>query len=236
MPTEHGGSRKTSKLSGPIKNAFRSPFCIVYGTTGNEKEKREVKQDAERFRKEWRAFAKGWAPIFKDSEVTDDLMAKRNLILFGEPATNRLLADFADSLPVKWNRDEATIAGRTYSMKRRGLAFVYPNPKQAGRAVVIFSGIPWGDHLPSNHMWDLMPDFILYEKGPDMVDPMEKTNDWVVAGFFGTDWSLERGRIFVKGVGEVDAKGNAIAPEDGVESVPEPDAVPEAPPGFVRRR
>jgi hypothetical protein len=232
----HRRGEKTPQLSGPIKDAFRSPFCIVYGTTGTEDEKREVKANAERFRKEWRAFAKGWAPIFADTEVTNEIMTEKNLILFGESETNSIIADFANSLPIKWNRNEATIAGRTYSMKRRGLAFVYPNPKHPQRAVVVFSGVPWGDHLPSNHKWDLMPDFILYTRAPDMVDRMEKTNEWVTAGFFGTDWSLERGRIFVKGVGEVDARGEPVAPAPEAGPAPAAEAIPEPPPGFQRVR
>ncbi len=121
-------------------------------------------------------------------------------------------------------------------MKRRGLAFTYPNPKHSRRAIVVFSGLPWGSHLPSNHKWDLMPDFILYTKDADMVDRMEKTNEWVTAGFFGTDWSLERGRIFVKGVGEVDATGEPIAPAAEAGPVPATEVVPEPPPGFQRVR
>ena len=78
--------------------------------------------------------------------------------------------------------------------------------------------------------------FILYTPEADMVDRMEKTNEWLVAGFFGADWSLERGRIFVKGVGEVDAKGEPGAPAAEAGPAPATEAVPEPPPGFQRVR
>ncbi|MHC4252235.1 MAG: hypothetical protein ACYS9X_24215, partial [Planctomycetota bacterium] len=80
---------------------------------------------------------------------------------------------------------------------RRGLVFCYPNPAARQRLVVCWSGHPWGEQLSFNHKWDWIPDFIVYEKFPDPLDPMDKVNQAVVAGFFGPDWTFKTGRVFV---------------------------------------
>ncbi|MHC4502560.1 MAG: carboxylesterase family protein, partial [Planctomycetota bacterium] len=158
-----------SRCRGPVKEAYRSPFCVVYGTTGSEGARAVLRRNAERFVKEWRDFAKGRPPMYADKEITPEIAKKRNLLLFGTPATNAVTARIADRLPVKWDGRSTRIAGGTYPMThpewggRRGLLFCYPNPESPKRLVVVFSGLYWGSHLSVNHKWDHVPDFILFE-------------------------------------------------------------------------
>lgn len=195
-PMERRGLLKEEWLCGPVKEAFRSPFCVVYGTVGTAEQTAELGRNAERFVKEWRDFAKGRPPMFADTEVTAEIAKAKNLILFGEADTNAIISRIADKLPIKWDRTQAEIAGQGYSLENRGLLFVYPNPESSGRLVVVFSGLYWGGHLSVNHKWDHVPDFILFEDEIDTVDPQDPLNRPVVAGFFGPDWSLEKGKIF----------------------------------------
>jgi len=189
------------QLSGPVKEVFRSPFCAVFGTIGSAEETTALRAKAERFVKEWRDFAKGRPPLLADSEVTPSLEKAKNLVLFGEPRTNGILARIAARLPVRWDGDTVEIASRSYSLAGRGLMFVYPNPDSPGRLVLVMSGILWGEHLSVNHKWDHVPDLVLFEAGKDTTDRMDPVNRAVVAGFFGPDWRLEAARVFGPGGG-----------------------------------
>ncbi len=46
-----------------------------------------------------------------DKDVTDADIANSNLILWGDPASNRMLARIADRLPVKWTADGVVLGG-----------------------------------------------------------------------------------------------------------------------------
>jgi len=184
---------------GPIKEAFRAPFVVVYGTTGGAERTADLRKKAERFAKEWRDFAKGRPRMYADTELAPEIVAEKNLVLFGEPESNAYIARLADRLPIKFSRERATIAGETYELAsgNRGLMFVYPNiDNPRGSLVVIASGLYWGDRLSENHKFDWLPDFMIYEDAVDPLDPDDPVNLALVAGFFGPDWRLETGRVF----------------------------------------
>jgi poly(3-hydroxybutyrate) depolymerase len=196
--------RKRPGLSGPVKDALRSPFVVVYGTGGaTVADRAEQRATGERFAKEWRDFAKGRPPVMADSEVTPAVEHAKTLVLLGEPATNSVIRRIARGLPVTWNARSAEVAGRRVALanartgKARGLLFCHPNPDAPGRMVVVMSGLFWGGGLSINHKLDRVPDLILYEDEKDLLNTNDPHNKAVVAGFFGPDWRVETGRFFV---------------------------------------
>ncbi len=195
--------QKRSGLCGPVKEALRFPFVVVYGTGGDAREREELRAAGERFAREWREFAKGLPPVRSDRQVTPELARSKNLVLLGEPETNSVLRSIAGELPVKWDRLRAEVAGRRVELANpdtgsaRGLLFCYPNPRAPGRLVVVMSGLFWGEALSVNHKLDRVPDLILYEDEKDTLNPNDPHNKAVVAGFFGPDWRVETGRFFV---------------------------------------
>jgi poly(3-hydroxybutyrate) depolymerase len=174
---------KTSKSPahcGPYKNAFRDPFLLVYGDVNDQ-------MAALLFRQEWWVYADGWPPMKSAAQVTEEDKATKNLILFGTRATNPLLAEIGDQLPVELTPDGYRIGDKQVAGKDLGLRMVWRSPWNADRLITVQSGSWWGEKLPVNHKWDLVPDYIVYGKE---IDPVDSTNVPLAAGYFDGDWKL----------------------------------------------
>jgi poly(3-hydroxybutyrate) depolymerase len=202
------GLRKSTALCGPVKEAYRSAFVLVYGTSGSKADTARLKGNAMRFASEWQEFAKGALAIRADIDVDAETMETKNVVLFGEPNSNVVISRVAARLPIEWDEASATIAGTPYSLAERGLVFVYPNPDAPERLAVFMSGLFWGGSLPINHKWDFVPDFIVFENTVDPFDRMDPVNKAVVAGFFDAGWGVAEHLIFAARTG---GRANAIA-------------------------
>jgi hypothetical protein len=181
-PVEDTPLRKSPDLCGPIKEVFNRRFLFVVG-----RDKADV-EHARRVQKDWFAFAKGIRQIMRDTAITDAEMARSNLILFGTPKTNTVLAKLAPRLPVRFTDGGYEILGKAYpANEKTGLMFIYPNPLAPGRSIVVCHGLPYGDKLGVNHKYDLLPDYIVYS---DQADYDDSPATWC-AGFFDTAWQLD---------------------------------------------
>ncbi len=175
----------TAGLYGPVKEAFNGPFVLVYGTAGSRNEDQELSAKAARFQDEWWRFAKGKPRIVRDVDLTPGMVKARNLILFGSPATNTYVHKIANRLPFGFPGDGYSIFGRKVRAKNLGLVGIYPNPENPSRYVVIMDGLYYGDNLPINHKWDLVPDYIIFSSATDAYD---NTNTAKLAGVFDSFW------------------------------------------------
>jgi len=179
---------KKPSLCGPIKDAFNDRFLLVYGTAGDKEATDRNRTLARQVQKEWYAFAKGFRNPTPDTAVSDAEMARSNLVLFGTPKTNALLAKMADKLPIRFTDEGYEILGKAYKAgETTGLMFIYPNPLAPERYIVVYDGQHYGDKLGENHKYDLLPDFIVYSAEPDYDD----TNCFHAAGFFDCAWQLD---------------------------------------------
>ncbi len=84
---------------------------------------RQIRRGAnlERFKHEWAKYFRGNLPIKDDIDVSNEDIAGKHLILFGDPASNSLISQVLDGLPLKWTRDSlefAGVKGRRRSMSR----------------------------------------------------------------------------------------------------------------------
>jgi poly(3-hydroxybutyrate) depolymerase len=182
------GLRKRGDLSGPLWKAYEKPFLIVYGTGGRPEETLALKDQATRALKEWYDFAQGIPRIVRDADINDEHVRQYNLVLYGSPRTNLFIRRIANKLPVHIGDGEFEVYGEKYAGKNLGLAMIYPNPANADRYVVIYSGTFWGDALPRNHKYDFLPDYIVFDETPS---PVGQTNNFRVAGFFDINWRLD---------------------------------------------
>lgn len=187
-PLGEGKLRKRGDLCGPVQEAYQRPFLMVFGTTGEEEAQLRVRRNAGTAALEWFDFAAGIPRFKKDTAVTGEDIKRFNLICFGTPATNRLLARIAGRLPVKVEEGRFTIGGKVYAGENLGLAMIYPNPLNPERYVVLHSGTHWGKGLPRNHKLDFLPDYIVFD---DTVGPVSGTNNFKVAGFFDIHWKFD---------------------------------------------
>ena len=171
---------KSALHAGPIRDCYRDPILLVYGTL-NEEEPELDEENAELFRDEWRRYVDGVPPMKADEAVTEDDKHNYNLVLFGTRQSNRILKDISDKLPVELVPGGYRMGAKTYPGTRLGLALAYPSPYDSKRMVVVNSGERWGTALPINHKFDLLPDFIVYNRRFDLTDG---TNQALAAGFF----------------------------------------------------
>ena len=134
--------QKTSGLQGPIDDAFMTPFLCVRGTgkPWHAATHAYVEADLKRFRAEWDKYFRGELPVKNDDEVTDDDINTKNLILFGDPASNSLLGQVVDRLPLKWTKEAIEVGGKNYAANEHVPALIYPSPLNTVRYIVLNSG------------------------------------------------------------------------------------------------
>ena len=182
---------KSPQHCGPIKNCYRDPFLLVYGTQAKND---DDKIAAQTWAAQWRVYADGMPPIKADSEITQDDKQNFNLVLFGSRDSNRLLSEIVDQLPLGWTPTGVRVGVGKGSKYLRGepgvplgLQMCYASPWSPQKMIVVQSGAPWGEFLPINHRWDLQPDYIVFSARRE---PSDNTNQTLAAGFFTTDWKL----------------------------------------------
>lgn len=134
--------RKRRDLQGPIDDAFMQPFVCVRGTGRPWSAEHDAwaRWTLERFEREFDKWMRGQVPIVDDSALGEALIAEKNLVLFGDPGSNSVLARILQDLPVQWDREGFEIGGRHYDHAGHGLALIYPNPLNPRRYVVLNSG------------------------------------------------------------------------------------------------
>ncbi|MBI5818527.1 MAG: prolyl oligopeptidase family serine peptidase [Verrucomicrobia bacterium] len=139
--------RKKHGLQGPIDDAFMEPFLCVRptGVPNQVLAGDGAKARLELFVKEFSKWMRGDVRLKDDAAVANDDIANHNLVLFGDPASNRLLARIADKLPIRWTKTSITVGGKTFSAADHVLVMIYPNPLNPGRYVVLNSGHTFGE-------------------------------------------------------------------------------------------
>jgi len=135
--------RKIHDLQGPINDAFMDAFLCVtptgepFNPIAAQHGTQELARFSQMFGKEYR----GDARTKTDTAITADDIANNNLILFGDPGNNHLLARILGRLPLKWTKDSITLAGKTYAANDHVPVLIYPNPLNPKRYVVLNTGL-----------------------------------------------------------------------------------------------
>ena len=208
---EPGKLCKRKGLCGPFSELLEHRFVLVYPSKGQPDDTDILKTPTGRFLIDWQAFSTGLARLKLDAQVDDADIAGANLILFGTPATNTFLARIADKLPIRF-ADGKYVVGKQSYPDSLGLIFIYPNPLNPDRMIAVCSGPHYGEKLPVNHKYDLIPDYVVYEAQPDSDD----TNWWRCAGLFDSNWQLDEALMETQGP----------APPPPPQAEPAPPAVP----------
>jgi pimeloyl-ACP methyl ester carboxylesterase len=133
---------KRPGLQGPIDDAFSAPFLCVRGTGAPWNPDVQGWADARlrRFADEWRDWFRGELPVKKDTEVTDEDVKGRHLILFGDPGSNAWMAKALPKLPVAWTRDAVELRGRKHPAAGHAPVLICAGALHPDRYVVLNSG------------------------------------------------------------------------------------------------
>jgi poly(3-hydroxybutyrate) depolymerase len=173
------GLHKVHGLQGPIDDAFLSSFVFVTptGKPAAPETAAWVASEEKRAISEWHRQFRGDAQVREDKDITDADIANSNLILWGDPGSNRILARIAKQLPVRWPEAAGQAA-----------ILIYPNPLNPKRYVVLNSGFTFreADYLSNARQTPKLPDWAIVDTSvpPDGRFP----GKIVKAGFFNEDW------------------------------------------------
>lgn len=139
--------RKRRGLQGPIDDVFTGPFLFVRGGGTPWVPRLQAWADArlEQFQKTWARSFRGDLPVKLDSEVTPEDLESTNLILLGDPGSNRLLARLLPDLPMTWDRDKFHLAGKTHASAQAAPVLVAPDPIHRAHYVAINAIHTFGD-------------------------------------------------------------------------------------------
>lgn len=185
--------RKRHNLQGPIDDAFTLPFVCVKGTgkPWNSKLNAWTGSVLTLFEKEYDKWLRAKVPVISDTEVDDEIISNKNLILFGDPGSNSLIAKIVEDLPIKWTKNQITIDGKNFDTENHGVALIYPNPLNPNRYIVINSGhtMHEKDFRASNSwLFPKLGDIAVIQFKKNSAGTFENQTVW--AELFNSNWEL----------------------------------------------
>jgi dienelactone hydrolase len=179
------GLQKVHGLQGPVDDAFMDAFLCVRptGTAWNGVAREWAAKTLDTFAANFAKWLRGDVRVKADRDVSANDIAAYNLILFGDPGSNRLLAVIAGKLPIAWTKATIEIGTQRFSAADHIPVLIYPNPLNPRRYVVINSGHTFGDaDFRGTNAW-------LYPRLADY-SVLKATGDIVMSGFFDEQWRL----------------------------------------------
>lgn len=188
--------RKRHGLQGPIDDAFMDSFVMVRPTGQPLNAKVGAWAAAEQAHaiEHWRRQFRGDARVKNDTEISDDDIAKNNLILWGDPQSNQLLAKIAAKLPIRWDGQGVRAGESNFSSDHNVPVMIYPNPLNPKRYVVLNSGFTFReyDYLNNARQVPKLPDYAIV----DIDTPVSSRapGGIVTAGFFDEKWKWKSAR------------------------------------------
>jgi hypothetical protein len=137
------GLHKKHGLQGPIDDAFLDPFLLVRptGAPWNAAANEQAIKTLQAFDHAWarRYFAHPRVKI--DTEVTDADFARYNVVLFGDPGSNKWIARLLPKLPLRWTKDTITVGTHAFPAAQHLPALACPNPLNQSHYVVLNTGL-----------------------------------------------------------------------------------------------
>jgi dienelactone hydrolase len=191
---------KRHGLQGPIDDAFMDRFLMVRptGPAFHEMTGNWFAAEMNHAIAHWRLQFRGAARVRDDVAVTDKDIAESNLILWGDPSSNKLLARIADRLPVEWTGELVRFRGSNTSFPpgRSVPVLIYPNPLNPNRYVVLNSGFTFReyDYLNNARQTPKLPDYAIVQVD---IQPTSRLPGYIAAaGFFDEGWRVRTTEAF----------------------------------------
>ncbi len=178
---------KNRFIRGPIDDAFTGLF-VVAGPTGEGYPAAARKQ----FAAVWDRYFRGTLPTA--TTETYDRKGGSNLVLFGDPQSNPLIAKVLPKLPITWAKDKLVVNGVEYDPKTHVPVLIYPNPLDHNASyVVINSGHTFkeADLKGTNALlYPRLGDWAVIKPTPTDKDPA--AYEVVAAGLFDENWQFPK--------------------------------------------
>lgn len=186
---------KRPGLQGPIDDAFTSSFLCVRGTGQPWNAAVQAYSDAslKRFADEWQHYFRGELPIKNDTDVTEEDIRTRNLILFGDPGSNSCIAKVLPDLPLEWTRTKLRLGNHDYPAGNHVPALIAPNPLAGANPhyVVLNSGHTFREAELAKLNYLLFPrwgDWAVLQIDPSHTGSTSLEEHVLRAGYFDEQW------------------------------------------------
>ena len=128
--------------------------------------------------------------MVKDAEVSDAHIADSNLVLWGDPNSNALLAKILSKLPLEWNAEQIKFGGETFESSHHLPLLIFPNPLNPERYVVLNSCFTFRGFGSNADQTPKLPDYAILDISRP--DPFE--TGVARAGFFDEQWAIPEGQ------------------------------------------
>jgi hypothetical protein len=136
---------------------------------------------------------RGDLPVKEDQDITEEDIAGRHLILFGDPSSNSLIAQVVDGLPLQWTKEQIKLGGQTYASAEHVPVLIYPSPLSTNlRYIVLNSGHTFhaADFRGTNALlYPRLGDYAIVKPAPAANAPA--TAQVVRAGLFDDYWQVK---------------------------------------------
>jgi len=126
---------------GGYKKALFEPFLLVAGTRGPPERQERSLHLARLIATHWWRRANGYVPIVRDTDLTDDLRSRFNLVLLGGPEVNAETRRLARNLNIVAVDGEVTLAGRPLPGEHLASAHWQRNPRYGDRKILVFQAV-----------------------------------------------------------------------------------------------
>jgi hypothetical protein len=168
-------------------------FVRPTGQAASEKAGAWAKAELDRAIEHWRRHFRGEARVKDDTAITEDDIKSANLILWGDPSSNSLIAKTAAQLPIAWTGSEIKAGEKTFPAADHALICIYPNPLNPERYLVLNSSFTFReyDYLNNARQTPKLPDWAVIDVNQA---PNARTPGRIAAAdFFGEKWELKPG-------------------------------------------
>ena len=184
---------KRPGLQGPIDDALMDSFLFVRPSNYCRHKAVDswVHAELQHAVMHWRQQMRGDVRVKDDKDVTEEDLARHNLILWGDAQANSVLARIADKLPIRWTAKEIVAGDRKWDAARHALIAVYPNPLNPQKYVVLNSSFTYReyDYLNNARQVPKLPDWAIVDL---QTKPDARFPGMIVdADFFNEFWQLK---------------------------------------------
>ncbi len=185
--------QKRHGSQGPIDDAFMDAFLFVKPTAAGNHSKVDQWVDSEfnRVVREWHRQMRGNVIVKSSDELKPEDIENYNLVLWGDPKSNPMLAKIIDEIPIRWNAESISMDGREFDSKTHLPVLIYPNPLNPLRYVVLNSGFTYReyDYLNNARQIPKLPDWAIVDVTipPDSRSPGRIAD----ADFFDEKWRVK---------------------------------------------
>ena len=186
--------QKGPHRNGGFKDAFRNNMVLVYASKGNAPENvwwyHRALFDAEKFYYR----GNGNVELVKDTDFSPEKYPDQNVIIYGNRDNNTAWVSLLDTCPLQVKNGRISMPGRSFDGDEYGTYFIYPRPDSDIASVGVVSATG-GKGMKATYA------NLYLENGttfPDLILVNSKVIQEGIpgiegAGFFGNDWSVEKG-------------------------------------------